>query len=211
MKGAFWADESSNTIYRWGGERSFQAPMPEDEVALWGFTPNSDGDNGTWGRQTPWDAEFFDSLVASTHGGSAVCGNKGYWIGGYGKATTDPFFEDISLKSIPAVPGILEYDFDSRKWKNDSTVPLNPPHGTFINGVAECAQGFRAGPLVVPLAGFETEPQKIQSNSLRGMDNITFWDPSEGRWHWQKATGDVPDGKGKPCSVGTQGDGTYEM
>lgn len=211
MKGAFWGDESTSTIYRWGGERSFHAAMPEDQVALWGFKPDNDGQNGTWGKQTPWDSEFFDSLVATTHGASTVCGKKGFWIGGYAKEASDPFFEDVQLSRIPPVPGILEYDFDSRKWKNDSTVPMNSPHGTFMNGVASCAQGFVTDPMVVVIAGSETEPDKIQQNVLRRMDNITFWDPTEGQWHWQMATGDVPEGKGKPCAVGAKGDGTYEM
>lgn len=212
MRGAFWADESTSTIYRWGGERSFQVPMPEDQVALWGFKPDNDGQNGTWGKQTPWDSDFFDELVASTNGASAVCGKKGFWVGGYGKESSDPAFADVHVNSIPAVPGILEYDFDSRKWKNDSTVPMNSPHGTFINGMAACAQGYEANPVVVLLGGYEPEPQRIQETPhLRGMDNITFWDPTESKWHWQRATGDVPEGKGKACSVGVQGDGTYEM
>lgn len=211
MKGAFWADEAGSKIYRWGGERSFHAPMPEDEVALWGFTPDSDGEDGSWGKQTPWDSEFFDSLVASTHGASAVCGKKGFWVGGYAKPASDPWFKDGDMDNIPPVPGILEYDFDSRKWKNDSTVPLNSPHGTFVNGVAACAQGFVAEPMVVVMGGYETEPNRIQDNSLRSFDNITFWDPKAEKWNWQKATGDVPEGKGKPCAVGAQSNGTYEM
>ena len=43
-------------------------------------------------------------------------------------------------------------------------------------------------------------------------DTITIYEPGNKTWYNQTATGDIPKGRDKACTVGIQGDnGTYEM
>ena len=43
-------------------------------------------------------------------------------------------------------------------------------------------------------------------------DNITIYEPINRTWHYQAATGSIPHGRDKACTVGIEGDnGTYEL
>ena len=214
MKFALWADEENNQIYRWGGASWRNKEMAEEDIVLFDFTADETGGKGRWNESTPANPTVFDKLTGNSNGGSAFCDGTGYYIGGSASISTDPSIEEDRDEDVwPSTPGILTYDMETRVWSNDSTAPLNEPSGAVANMEGHCVTTFNNNkPVVFGLGGVRTAPETYYDNSLIGMDNITFWDPKEKQWHWQKATGDIPRGREYFCAVGAASkSGTYEM
>ncbi|KEY72896.1 hypothetical protein S7711_06727 [Stachybotrys chartarum IBT 7711] len=203
-----WADEEGNTLYRWGGEIAYNGPMDEDMVRLWAFVPDGSG-GGNWASQPAANQDFYNELVGATRGGMTVCGRKGFYLGGYGKRSTDPWFDTTNTYPIP---GMLMYDMETRRWSNYSTAPMSPPYGSIVYGETVCARNFGPDSLVVALGGFTTSPTSIDARTINDFRNVSLWDVEAEQWHWQETTGDIPQGRHRFCAAGAQGpNGTYEI
>jgi hypothetical protein len=202
-----WADEESNTLYRWGGRRPGDGKTTQKEATLWAFTPDGEG-GGSWSSQPPSNPSTFEDIIVGSAGAYAVCGRTGIVAGGLAFDATDIRLDD----NITPLPGLLTYDFGTKAWANESTVPINSPDGTFIVSSGVCVPQLVSDPLFLILGGSDTSPVTIEESELRSFRNITFFNPTTSTWHWQEAKGDVPSGRDQTCAVGAQGqNGTYEM
>lgn len=210
-KMALWADQTDNVLYRWGGEISQWANASRDDAALWRFTPGDDGE-GQWAKEEGGDG--FGDILQASNGAAAVCGQKSFYMGGYGTASSDYRLGEIkSGTGVPPLPGLLSYDMGDKVWSNISAVAAIPPNGISINGQALCPSTFNDDGILVFVGGLSTSrsdaSRDIEMNSMR---NITFFDPANETWHWQEARGEIPRPREHHCAVGAQGqNGTYEM
>lgn len=208
---ALWADTTENVLYRWGGELADDGTFGRDDAALWKFSPNDDG-TGEWSKENSGDG--FGSILQGANGTRATCGQKAFYLGGYGSASTDYRLGDLkSGTGVPPLPGLLTYDMADGTWTNDTAVMASAPNGVHINGRAVCPSDFNNDGIVVLVGGMSTSPSSVSDDiQMSSMRNISFFDTSDGTWHWQTAKGEVPRPRQHHCTVGVQGrNGTYEI
>lgn len=201
-----WADESTGRLYRWGGARSGNQRVRANNATLWYFEP--DKNKGKWSEQSPSNKDTFEEILAGAGGASAACGGKGLAAGGHAFQSTDARLDS----NVVPLPGIVTYDFVSRAWSNETTVPVHAPSGTFNLADGVCVPELTSEPLFLVLGGADTTAVSHRENELRSFGNITFYNPVDNTWHSQEARGDVPQGRDLFCAAGVSGsNGTYEM
>lgn len=208
---ALWADTTENVLYRWGGELAADDTFGRDDAALWKFVPKGDG-TGSW---TVADrSSGFKSIIQAANGTAATCGQKAFYLGGYGSASTDYRLSDLSsdTNALP-LPGLVSYDMAEGGWINETAVTASSPNGVHLNGRAVCPSEFSDNGVVVLVGGLSTSAASVLEDvEMSSMRNISFYDPTDETWYWQIATGDVPQPRQHHCAVGVQGrNDTYEM
>jgi hypothetical protein len=192
-KSYLWPDNENSCYYRWGG----------NDASLWKFASRGSGAVG-WDDLIPEGDPALDDIVSTIGGAAAQCGRKGYFISG--KATKDTDRRITEEDAEMPVPGLITYDMDTKKWTNESTAALTDDlGGALMSGRALCAKSQEEESLVILLGGETTSATSAIPEGLRNMDNITFWDPESGRWHWQQANGAIPDRRRDFCAVSVQG------
>ncbi|KAH7322409.1 hypothetical protein B0I35DRAFT_425772 [Stachybotrys elegans] len=206
---ALWTDAERNTIYQWGGEVGFRDDA-EQENHLWEFSPDGNG-SGTWSTSSPSNPETFRDILQGDAGPTAFCGGYGLYLGGAGNPSTDNRFRDVSYSNGTPIPGLLKYNASSRAWSNESAVAYSFPHGTSFLGQATCVTGFRSNALFVPLGGHDVAPGTANERQIRSFNNITMYNPVDGRWYWQQTSGTPPGGRDLFCMVGVASRNTFEI
>jgi hypothetical protein len=88
-------------------------------------------------------------IIAGSGGAFASCGGKGPASGGHAFEAIDARLDD----NIVLLPSLVIFDFDTRVWSSDSTVPTYSPPGAF---------NLASGPCVPELA---TDQFKRWTNS----------------------------------------------
>ncbi|KAH8892581.1 hypothetical protein GQ53DRAFT_822784 [Thozetella sp. PMI_491] len=202
-QGALWTDPSSGLFYEWAGEGPYGNRIGANNSHIWKFTPDGKG-GGLWAvaGNTPGG-----DVRGGTDGTSVVCGGTGFWLGGYGTASSDAAYSD----DFPQ-PGLVSYSFSSGVWTNVSAPAPYSPH---LHGDAVCLPFGPANHqgLVLFLGGSQMGVATTQVRNPVPLDNLTFYDPSSNVWYWQKTTGDaIPEARENHCVVGVAGpNGTYEI
>ena len=209
---ALWADPSGKSFYLWGGEAPY-GRGPSEKSELWQYTVDNAGGNGSWAQATPSNLDAFSLLIRPGGGARATSKDTGFVLGGYASAWTD---KRVTGQYSTPLPGLVSFNMTSLTWRNHSTTPFTR-FGTQIFGQAEWIPSFGPNGLLTFLGGSTTatlEPiQNLQSGSdLLSFNNITLYDPVDGTWFSQQATGDIPAPRDTFCSAGAQGNnGTYDM
>ncbi|CAH0036055.1 unnamed protein product [Clonostachys rhizophaga] len=216
---SLWPDEKSGTMHRWGGERvnlKGNTTVKEgDQTPMWMFKADNKG-GGEWSIQKPTDGnKFQDELNRNFNGAGAVCGGKGYYLGGSvtSKSNYDPNSAGNSKSgSIPS--GLLKYDLSDHKWEgNISSTAGFPELGKAKWGQAVCLENFSKKPLVMFLGGATTTNDKTWTEV--DFNSVALFDPSTDKWHRQNTTamlGSVPQPRYHFCSVGARGkNNTYDI
>ncbi|VUC22620.1 unnamed protein product [Clonostachys rosea] len=216
---SLWPDEKSGTMHRWGGERitlkGNKSVEEGDQTPMWMFKADGNG-GGEWSIQKPTDGDQFqDGLDRNFNGAGAVCGGKGYYLGGSvtSKSNYDPNNAGKS-KSYSAPSGLLKYGLSDNKWEgNISSTAAFPELGKAKYGQAVCLEGFSKKPLVMFLGGATTNNDKDWTEV--GFDSVALFDPSTDKWHKQNTTamlGSIPQPRYQFCSVGARGkNNTYDI
>ncbi|KAH8663296.1 hypothetical protein BGZ61DRAFT_321567, partial [Ilyonectria robusta] len=207
-----WAGAESDTLYRWGGDGPYGNTDLGDDIALWAIQLDDDG-QGSWAKKSAANDDFFSDIYSGASGAGTVCDDMGVYVGGYGSGASDARFSETVFPDRMPLPGVLTYNMTDRTWANESTVPLNPPYGTWISGEALCVPGFTTNSLVFVIGG-QTTPRASAARvdaDFTDFANITFYDPVQNQWYWQEASGDVPRGRELFCAVGVEGNGTYDI
>lgn len=203
---SLWADESTGRLYRWGGARSGNQPIQLENTTLWRFDP--DDNEGEWSQEPPSNRDVFDDIIAGGGAAFAACGGLGLAAGGHAFESTDARLDS----TITPLPGMVAYDFVTREWSNETTVPVHAPSGTFNLAQGLCVPEVASDPLFFILGGADTTAVSHREKELRSFRNITFYNPAEKTWHWQETSGDIPGGRDLTCAAGVAGpNGTYEM
>jgi hypothetical protein len=204
-----WYNPDDDRVYMWGGwpyNYSYSSN-------LWSFTPWSN-------KSVEWEIAPSPAInglgegAIAPFGGAFVASNRAFYsLGGvnasnaYGSA---PEQEDDSL----AVQGLVEYDFASGSWNNDSTTDATQS-GYTIQASAALAPNFGKAGFLVFIGGAipNTQTFIFEGNAqLASMSVITLYDLESKTWYHQSATGDTPPGRVEFCSVGAASrEDSFEM
>ncbi|KAK4092358.1 hypothetical protein Purlil1_2979 [Purpureocillium lilacinum] len=179
-----WADAKAGVLYRYGGEKSYNANVSLENQALWKFAPNNGG-GGLWSVERPQNPEVFDGRPLGTRGRLR-------------SATAD------SACILP-VPGMMTYNATTKVWSKEEVVDPSSKEadskGRFTTGEAQCVTGFGPNPIVVALGGWYADFQ-----------TVSMYDTVKEKWFWQRAGGSVPRVRENYCAVGVRGpQGTFEI
>lgn len=217
-KGAFWTDNESKFVYKWGG--SLRRNVTAADPAYWKLTIGQDGD-ATWSEGTPVNQDVYNSIRRRTAGVGLTCGNYGLYIGGmanphtdanpppgYGSAFSTEFFERI------ITPDLVMFDMRNQTWAQDA-LPAEFSNNTLLEGAAVCITGFGADNLVAVLGGalwtpIPEEPGKFYKG-LRSFEQLLLYDTTSRQWHTQTTFGDVPVGRWSFCAVGVRDGDVFNM
>lgn len=196
-----WPTADNNSFFVFGGETSFIAvpPIPP-ELQVWEFL--RDGSNGSWTNFEPNGYSGFSNLTRPDGALGVTMGNTGYILGGFESQHSNP---DITSTGDTSVPGMVAFNMTSGRWTN-TTTPSNLVRRSGKNGILASVPSFGPSGLLLAVG---------TGSNLEGplhFDNITLYEPINKTWHYQTASGSIPEGRDKACAVGIQGDnGTYEM
>ena len=124
----------------------------------------------------------------------------GFFLGGLEDSSTN-----TSLAGYQNRPGLVGFDTSSQEWSNISTKAISYD-GTAINGAIEFVPSFGAKGLLLILGGTPSE-----APTFFVFDDIPILDIQSQQWSTQQASGDIPLPRNSHCTVGVEGDGTYEV
>lgn len=208
-----WWSKRDNSIYCFGGERSFAADVvgrvtPQNSV--WKFVPNDQG-GGEWQAALgpTSDLPFPSNMTRPASGASAASPQNGYYLGGFASFGTDPKV-NLPLNVNQPLPGLLSFDFETLTWSNTSD-------GGFVASSALIDARVPSGAMqFVPAFGVDGVLLVMGGASGQGVNafnNITIYDIHGQAWHSQLAIGDIPEPRDYFCAVGVQSsyNSTYEM
>lgn len=205
-----WWDPNSKSINSYGGGTTIAGNEGADEVdplSVWAFKP----EDNSWSERYAPDDDIWDTMTRATRCASAYTPKSGYCLGGY----SGPWSTDINTPTtnIP-LGGMVEFDFETATWSNVSSVGSSQ-RGWTISQQMEYLPSYGKKGVLVAIGGHDLPEQEEHEDGkdLRSMANITIYDINTSTWHSQNATGDIPYGRTKFCSVAVQGgnNDTYEM
>ncbi|KAF2143194.1 uncharacterized protein K452DRAFT_268529 [Aplosporella prunicola CBS 121167] len=197
---SLWSN-GKDGIYMFSGEPSYYLDETSADIALWKFTATSSG-SGTWDKQNPSDARGFNQLTRPAMALAASYHNTGYVLGG-------------CASGVP-VPGMVSYNWTSGQWSNASTSAYTAL-GTAVAGKLHHVPMYGKDGLLFLLGGSSTATmtgcrENGRDRSQIPFNNITIYDPEDGKWYSQTTTGDSPPMRETFCLVGAQGNNdTYEI
>lgn len=200
----FWVDESKSTIYTYGGEISWSSFETPSFQQPWKFIADGRG-GGNWTQIDIVSGSEFSSLSQPASGSHTFSNRIGYYFGGHLVEKTYP------SRSWYPVSGLITYNMSSNMWTNTTSIGYGNlvPH----HGIAEYVPQFGSSGLVVWMGGRASSDTEITGNDpFVSFTNITVYDPSSGKWSYQRASGTIPADRDRACAVGVAGENnTYEM
>ncbi|KAF5679157.1 kelch repeat [Fusarium heterosporum] len=202
---ALWVDNSSSTIFSWGGQGSYDNVSVARDHHLWAFRADDSG-KGTWSIQDPRNSEAFRSSYRTVRGASTTCNGVGYYLGGYAERNSDRRITEGSR----VFDGLLTYNMTTQQWSNESTEALG--YATW-SGSATCLPSIGPAGLILFLGGSKggVSARSNESDPV-SFTNVTIYDPNANNWYWQSTTGGPPESRVDFCSVGVPGkNGTFEI
>jgi len=225
-----WADETSNTIYSYGGDSIGTNSSYAKSKQLFKFSPSSSstdaaaaGSVGTWSTAQPADAFTFSQLYTPSRSASTACNGVGYSLGGYGTGNTDDRFAGGD-NNLP-LPGLVTYNFATRAWSNGSIAdafsgPSTPGgiRGYFpTNGAAVCLPDLGEAGVLMFLGGAGISANGRASVPVP-LDDVLLYDVARRKWIWQGTQGGdggdgIPPDRRDACAALVKGkkSGTYEL
>lgn len=190
-----WYDNKHQTIYCFGGGRSFATSVLNDleppPDSIWGFKPNGEGSGAWYQVLGPVSTPFPSDIHRVASGRSASDGSKAYYLGGFSSWETSPGLQ--GFRNL--IPGLLTFDFDTHTMTNSSDdgyfTSQNP--GAMIN---------------IPMYGDNGVIVILPNGDGQsvGFNNITFYDKKNNKRYSQVASGDIPQPRSDFCAVGIEGD-----
>ena len=191
------------------------ALFPTPNESIWGFAPDNQG-YGIWKEYLgpAGDNPFPSNLVRPLGGGSAFDGQHALYVGGWANkgSSTNP---SINGANSTWVPGLLAFDYATKTLTNTTNDQgyynsfMGPPP-TYQAVSMVSAPYFGPRGLFILVSGWGVPSTGAETNSF---DNITIYDPSQGKWYTQPTTGQIPSGRQGFCIVGLQDidNQTFEM
>ncbi|KAG6995719.1 hypothetical protein G7Y79_00042g078240 [Physcia stellaris] len=194
----------NQSFFQFGGESTWLLYTPRNPTSVSQFTITGGG-NGSWSDFQPGSTSGFEHITRPSRALAATVDKTFFILGGLLNSHSAEDTANIQgLESHP-LKGIVAWNMTTGRWTNDS-MPSHLVRPNGLNGMLNSAPGFGlAGLLLAAGTGTVNDEAPI-------FDNITVYEPVGKTWHYQSATGDIPAGRNRPCTVGVQGDnGTYEI
>ena len=206
---AIWKDPGGNAFYIFGGRAPYLSNRDRiTKDGIWKFTVDGKG-GGSWAKELPSNPGLLNTLTL-TYGAAYASSpdGVGYSIGGRAKPDTEP---DLPNDYNVVIPGMLSYEMKSKIWSFSSTAMAVPPTGALWNGRAEYVPLFGRKGLLFLMGGLVYD-EKGEKSHMFDFNNVTFYDPVDGKWRYQQTQGYAPTERQTFCTVGVAGpNGTYEM
>lgn len=197
-----WPTGDPNSCLAFGGVQNLIYGTPPPPTQVWQLTTNDSG-SGSWSNFGFGNISAFNNLTRPGDALGATIDDTGFILGGYISSQTSPAYNGMIGRF--SIPGIVAYNMSTGQWSNSSMPQeLVRPNGK--NGILAAVPTFGTqGLLMATGTGSSSE-------GALPFDNITIHEPTNRTWHYQTATGSIPRGRDKACTVGIEGDnGTYEV
>ncbi|KAK3996607.1 hypothetical protein QBC44DRAFT_231332 [Cladorrhinum sp. PSN332] len=207
---SIWTDAARGEYYLWGGasQAGSKSKLGVEKDKTYKFTTDGSG-GGSWSlddsvpsdKQTP-------RLLRTQHAAYASTPRSAFAIGGIATSFGDVSMANNGNPGIQrqAVPGMIEFDFDSRQFTNLTDAPI--AGSSIIGAQAEYIPNFgESNGLVIVLGGWQArlDDGGVYNINLPTFDfhNLTFFDPATKQKYWQATSGDVPPSpRMQFCSAG---------
>lgn len=210
---AIWKDPSGNAFYIFGGRAPYSCNRDRiKKDGIWKFTADGKG-GGSWTKEKPSNPVLLNTFTL-TYGAAFASSpdGVGFSIGGFAEPDTEP---DLPKDYYHMIPRMLSYQMKSKTWSFSNTDMAVPPAGLLLNGRAEYVPAFGTNGLLFLMGGLvydETQEGRQKASHTLDFNNITFYDPVDGKWRYQQTQGYAPTERQTFCMVGiTSHNGTYEM
>lgn len=206
--GSLWYDPTTESVYSFGGEwgrdggivKSSGSPAPLED-SIWQFTFNEDHTSGEWsealgprGTKGPFPSDISSSISGAT----ASDGRQAYYIG----ARTSNFSTNkAGNTTLHSLPGLITFDFATATLENSTNdgsyfasklgeISTENTVSSAKAGLMTYAPSFGTEGIFVIVGGFEVDDG---GQTKQWVNNVTIYDPSTRLWHYQRATGNIPN------------------
>ncbi|KAL6722212.1 hypothetical protein ACLMJK_001319 [Lecanora helva] len=198
---ALWYDEAYQSLYSFGGEKSY-LDIRSPDLAVWKLRLDGKG-GGTWTQNISYgDPPFSQPGITRPFGGAATFTNDAaFYLGGYSSDHSSPATQ--SLKSFISTPGLVEYNFKDHTWSNTTTgITALSETGAFEWGGLEHVPLGPNGLLVIWGGETSNSSEYFPGAEERPMDTVTLLDPITKYWYEQNVTGvpNIPSVRNRFCS-----------
>lgn len=206
--GSLWYDQITDSVYSFGGEvgrdgvtsESSPSIVPLEEFT-WNFTVGGDHTSGEWPEAVDpqWKTGLFSSgISASMYRYTTLDYRQTVYIGNRASKWSRSKAGDTLLHSDP---GLIIFDYATKTLGNSTNDGsyFAPNFGGISTkervslakaGLMTYAPPFGINGICVILGGLEIDESGM---TKQWSDNVTIYDPSTRRWHYQRATGDIPE------------------
>jgi hypothetical protein len=160
----------------------------------------------TWHKNETPITNDVDQTSPALFGAAFVASNSSFYClgGSIAEASANPYV---------AVQGLVEYDFASNQWTNNSSLSATSS-GYLVGGEAAFTPDFGKAGFLVFIGGSDPDTQVFDPDGvpLIDMSKVTLYDVVEKAWYHQTTTGTIPPPRQYFCSVGgTSAQDTFEM
>ena len=196
---SLWYDEKRNTIYHFGGEKSFAIKKVGDGLgpfdAIWGFKLNDRG-NGTWSEVLgPTSVPFPNDIHGISGGINAYDSTSAYHLGGFASWETSRYYPKKQGRVLPS--GLLKFNFSTLEMTNLSK------YEPITNGAMFNIPSFDDNNLMIALP----------ASQGFAFNDVSLYDKKNETWYFQTTSGDIPKQREAYCAVAIQekGSSNFEM
>jgi hypothetical protein len=198
---SLWYDQQNHKVYKWGG----WPYNGNDTSVLSTFTPTVYGTVNWTQAPDPAGNGLVQSNPSIFSAAFVTSDTNFYSLGGsLGEPSFTPF---------TAVQGLVDYNFVTNTWTNESSTSATQS-GLLVSGGAAYASGFGKAGFLIFLGGLVPSTQVFEPSGaqLADMSVIILYDISSGKWYHQTATGTIPPPRQFFCLVGSSStEGSFEM
>lgn len=191
---SLWCDETRNTIYSFGGEKSFATETLHNSLgpfdAIWGFELDGRG-SGTWYEVLgPTSVPFPYDIHGVSGGLSAYESTSAYHLGGFASWETSRYYPKKEGRVWPS--GLLKFNFNTLEMTNSSkSQPIS-------NGALFNIPSYDDNNLMIVLP----------ASTGFAFNNVSLYDKKNEKWYFQTISGDIPKPRGAFCAVAIQEKGS---
>lgn len=206
--GSLWYDQITDSVYSFGGELGKDGVASESSASIaplkdstWPFALFGDQTSGERSEAVNpvWKTGLFSSEISAfMFRYTRSDFGQTYYIGTRASKWSRNKTGDTSLHSDP---GLIIFDYATATLENSTNNGsyFTPKFGGISTretvslakaGLMTYAPPFGIDGICVILGGLEIDETGM---TKQRSDNVTIYDPSTRRWHYQRATGDIPE------------------
>ncbi|KAI4161582.1 MAG: hypothetical protein LQ342_004723 [Letrouitia transgressa] len=205
-QGSLWYDEKSGLLYTGFTGRSSNYNSPQIyPMSLWSFKPDGTG-SGSWNEEINSDDPVWNKLTRPVRGFVGQGAGNAFVLSGVAMSLTSQETQDAENDIL--LPGLVQFNMTTKKFTN-STARGYSYNQTAQNGGMHYVPSFGPSGLYVVMGGVNITDGDDWNIPF---DNISVYDPENGKWFNQTATGNIPEPRREFCLAGVNStNGTYEI